>query len=169
MIAPHSNVCDDRPNTNDILDGVIPTDTTKESSAENTVSGQGIQVGWTIYSGETEPLPVPMIPPSSSWISPNRMSVSTFTQGRKLKRLFLPLGTSKQQPLPLDRALPTLFTYQDGASDGVPRPSESTNGRGNHNKETENLTASTARRLFKGNIQSPSPSVASVEGTDLFP
>ena len=95
MIAPHSNVCDDRPNTNDILDGVIPTDTTKESSAENTVSGQGIQVGWTIYSGETEPLPVPMIPPSSSWISPKRMSVSTFTQGGTPKPSFLPLGPSK--------------------------------------------------------------------------
>ena len=44
MMAPHSNVCDDRPNTNDILDGVIPTDTSKEDSAENPGSGQGRQV-----------------------------------------------------------------------------------------------------------------------------
>ena len=34
MMAPHSNVCDDRPNTNDSLDGVIQTDATKETSAE---------------------------------------------------------------------------------------------------------------------------------------
>ena len=45
MMAPHSNVCDDRPNTNDSLDGVIPTDATKEASAENPGSGQGSQVG----------------------------------------------------------------------------------------------------------------------------
>ena len=35
MMAPHYNVCDDRPNTNEILDEVIPTDATKEASAEN--------------------------------------------------------------------------------------------------------------------------------------
>ena len=34
MMAPHSNVCDDKLNTNDSLDGVIPTDATKESSVE---------------------------------------------------------------------------------------------------------------------------------------
>ena len=96
------------------------------------------------------------------------MSVSTLTQGGTPEPSVSPLGPSKQQPLPLDRALPTLFTYQDGASDGVPRPSESTNGRGNHNKETENLTASTARRLFKGNIQSPSPSETALEGTPVI-
>ena len=38
-------------------------------------------------------------------------------------------------------------------------------GRGNHDKETENLTASTARRLFKGKVQSPSPAVTAMEGT----
>ena len=35
IMAPHYNVCDDRPNTNEILDEVIPTDATKEASAEN--------------------------------------------------------------------------------------------------------------------------------------
>ena len=35
MMAPHSNICDYRPNTNDSLDGVIPKDETKEASAEN--------------------------------------------------------------------------------------------------------------------------------------
>ena len=50
MMSPHSNVCDDIPNNNDILDGVIPTDATKEASAENSGLGQGIQLGWTIYS-----------------------------------------------------------------------------------------------------------------------
>ena len=34
-MAPHYNVCDDRPNTNESLDGVIPMDATKEDSAEN--------------------------------------------------------------------------------------------------------------------------------------
>ena len=96
------------------------------------------------------------------------MSVSTLTQGGTPEPSVSPLGPSKQQPLPLDRALPTLFTYQDGASDGVPPPSESTHGRGNHNKETENLTASTARRLFKGKIQSPSPSETALEGTPVI-
>ena len=65
MMAPHYNVYDDRPNTNDSLDGVIPTDVTKEDSAENPGSGQGSQVGWTIYIGDTELFPVPMIPPAS--------------------------------------------------------------------------------------------------------
>ena len=51
MMEPHSNICDARPDTNNSLDGVIPTDATKEASAENTGSGQGIPVGWTIYSG----------------------------------------------------------------------------------------------------------------------
>ena len=35
IMAPHSNVCDNRTNTNDILDGVIPTDATKDDYAEN--------------------------------------------------------------------------------------------------------------------------------------
>ena len=64
IISPHSNVCDGRPNTNDSLDGVIPTDTTNEASTENPGLIQGIQLGWTIYSRDTEPLPVPMIPPA---------------------------------------------------------------------------------------------------------
>ena len=140
MMAHHSNICDYRLNTNDSLDGVIPTDTTKEDSAENPGSGQGSQVGWIIYSIDTEPLPIPMIPPYSSWTSPNRMSVSTFTQGGTPKPLFFTLGTSKKQPLPLDRASLTPFPHQDGASDEVPPPpTYSTHGRGNHNKETENL------------------------------
>ena len=42
LMASHSNVCDDRHNTNDNLYGVIPTDATKEASAENLGSGQGI-------------------------------------------------------------------------------------------------------------------------------
>ena len=62
MMAPNSNVCEDRSNTNESLDGVIPTDATKEASAENPGSGQGSQVGWMIYRGYTEPLTVPMIP-----------------------------------------------------------------------------------------------------------
>ena len=66
MMAPHSNVCDDRPNTNNSLNGVITTDTTKEASVENPGLVQGSQVGWKIYSRDTEPLPVPMIPPASS-------------------------------------------------------------------------------------------------------
>ena len=66
MIVPHSNVYDDRLNTNDSLDGMIPTDATKEASAKNPGSVQGSQVGWKIYSGDTEPLPVPIIPPASS-------------------------------------------------------------------------------------------------------
>ena len=48
MMSPHSNVCDDIPNTNDSLDGLIPTDATKEASAENPGSIQGSQVGWKI-------------------------------------------------------------------------------------------------------------------------
>ena len=87
MMAPHSSVCDDRPKTNEIFDGVIPTDATKEDSAENSGSVQGIQVGWTLYSGDTEPLHVPKIPPASSWISPKRILVSTFTQGGTPKPL----------------------------------------------------------------------------------
>ena len=35
MMAPHFNVCDDRPNTNYSLDGVIPMDANKEDSTEN--------------------------------------------------------------------------------------------------------------------------------------
>ena len=35
--------------------------------------------------------------------------------------------------------------------------------RGNHDKETDNLTASTTRRLFKGKSQSPSSAATSVE------
>ena len=31
MMASYSNVCDDRPNTNNSLNGVITTDTTKEA------------------------------------------------------------------------------------------------------------------------------------------
>ena len=46
----------------------------------------------------------------------------------------------------------------------MPSLSESTHFRGNHDKETENITASTARRLFKGGSQSPSPTVTAVEG-----
>ena len=44
IMAPHSNVYDDRPNTDDSLYGVITTNTTKEASAENPVSGQGSQL-----------------------------------------------------------------------------------------------------------------------------
>ena len=66
MMAPHSNVCDERPNTIDSLDGVIPTDATKKAYTENPGSRQGSQVGWTIYSGCIETLPVPMIPPDLS-------------------------------------------------------------------------------------------------------
>ena len=93
------------------------------------------------------------------------MLESTFTQGGTPKPSNLPLGPFKQQPLPLDRASPTPFLHQYGASDQVPFPSKLTNGRVNHNEETENLTASTARRIFKGGIQSPSPAAAAVEGT----
>ena len=126
MMATHSNVCDDRPNTNDSLDGVIPTDATNEASAENPGSEQCSQVRWTIDSGDTEPLPVPMIPPDSSWIYPKRMLVSTFIKGGTPKPSVSPLGMSKQKPLPLDRASTTPFTHQDGASDKVPPHSEST-------------------------------------------
>ena len=35
MMATHTNVCDNRPNTNDRLDRAIPTDATKEASTEN--------------------------------------------------------------------------------------------------------------------------------------
>ena len=76
-----------------------------------------------------------------------------------------PLGPYKQKPLPLDRALPTPFPHQDSASDEVPSPLESTHDRDNHEDETENLTDSTARRLFKGVSQSPSPAAIAVEGT----
>ena len=122
MMAPHSNVRDEITNTNESLDGVIPTDATKEAFAENTGLGHGSQVGWTIYSRDTEPLPVPMIPPASSYIYSKGMSVSTFTKGGTPKPLVLPLGLSKQQPLPLDRASLTPFPHQDGASDKVPPP-----------------------------------------------
>ena len=164
-IEPNSNFCDGRPNTNDSLDGVIPADATKEASAENQGSGQGSQVGWAIYSGDTEHLPVTMITPASLWISSKRMLVSAFTQGGKPKPLVSPLGTSKQKLLPLERASPTLFIHQDCESDKVPSSLESTNGRGNQDKETDNLTAYTARRIFKGKIQSTSPAMAAVEGT----
>ena len=93
------------------------------------------------------------------------MSVSTFTQDGTPKPSVSPLGPYKQQPLTLDRASPTPFPHQDGESDKVPSPSESMHSRGDHDEETENLTSYTARRLFKGTSQSPSPSVASVEGT----
>ena len=65
MMASHFNFCDYIPNTDDILDGVIPTDATKEYFAENPGLQQGSQLGWTIYSIDTEPLPIPMIPPAS--------------------------------------------------------------------------------------------------------
>ena len=65
MMATHSNFCDERPNTNDSLYGVIPTDATKEGSAENPGSGKGSKLGWTIYSRDTDPFPVPMVPPAS--------------------------------------------------------------------------------------------------------
>ena len=101
MMVHHSNICDKIPNTNGSLDKMILTDMTKETSAENPGSGQGSQVGWKIYSGDTEPLPVPMIPPASSCISLNRMRVSTFTQGRTPKPLVLTLEPSKHQLLSL--------------------------------------------------------------------
>ena len=122
MMAPHSNVCDYRPNTNESLCRVITTETTKEASAEKPGSGQGSPLGWTIYSGDKEPLPVPMITLASSWISPKSMSVSTFTQGGTPKSLVSPLGTYKQQLLSLDRALSKSFPRQYGASDEVPSP-----------------------------------------------
>ena len=122
IMAPHSNVFDDRTNTNDILDWVISMDTTKETLTENPVSGQGSQVGWTIYSGDTEPLPVPMIPPDSSWVSPKMISGSTFTQVRTSKPYVSPLGPSKQKPLSRDRESPTPFPRQDGVSDKVTPP-----------------------------------------------
>ena len=134
MVAHHSNVSDYKPNTNESLDGVIPVDATKEASAENLGLVQGSQVGWTIYRGNIEPLSVPMIPPDSSWISSKRVLVSTFTQCWTPKPSVLPLGTSKQQPLPLDRASPTPFPCQLGASEKVTSPSESMHGRGNHYK-----------------------------------
>ena len=108
---------------------------------------------------------MPMIPPALSWISPKRMSVCTFAQGRTPKPSFSPLDTSKQQPLPLDRVSPTPFLCQDGASEKVSPSPESTHGRVNHDEETENMTASTAQRIFKGKIQSPSPAVMEVEAT----
>ena len=122
MMAPHSDFCDDRPNTIDSLDRVIPTDVTNVASAENPGSGQGSQVGQRIYSRDIEPLPVPMIPLASSWISPNRMLVSTFTQGGTPKPSVLPLEPSKQQPLPLDKASPKPFPHQDGVSEKVTFP-----------------------------------------------
>ena len=45
MMEPHSNVCDERPNTNDSLDGVIPTEAIKEAYTENTGLLQGSQLG----------------------------------------------------------------------------------------------------------------------------
>ena len=50
------------------------------------------------------------------------MSVSIFTQGGTPKPLISPLGTSRQQPLPLDRASPTPFPHQDGVSDASETP-----------------------------------------------
>ena len=50
----------------------------------------------------------------------------------------------------------------------MPLPYESTHGRGNQNEETENLKSSTAWRLFKGKIQSPSPSETALEGTPVI-
>ena len=44
MMEPYFNVCDNRPNTDEILDRVVPTDVTKEASAENMRSVQAIQV-----------------------------------------------------------------------------------------------------------------------------
>ena len=155
MMATHSNVCDDRTNTNTSLDGMIPTDATKEDYTENTGLGKGSQVGWMIYSGDTYPLPVPMIPPASSWIYPKRMSVSTFTKGGKPKTLVSTLGPSKQQPLPLDRASLMPFTHQEGESDKVPPPSDLTHGRRNNDKETENLTASTAGGYSREKVSHP--------------
>ena len=108
---------------------------------------------------------MPMIPPDSSWISPKRMPVSTFTQGRTQKPSVSPLGPSNQQPLTLDRALSTTFTHQDGESDKFPSPLESTHGRGNHDEETENLTASMVRRLLKETSHSHRRDAMSVEGT----
>ena len=93
------------------------------------------------------------------------MSASTFTQGGTPKPSVLSLGTSKQQPLQLDRALQKPFNRKDGASDEVLSPLESTHGRGYNDEETDNLTASTARRLFKGKSQSPSPATTAVEVT----
>ena len=122
MMEPHSNVCDDRPKTNGSLDGVIPTDVTKEASTENPGSGQGSQAVWTIYSGDTEPLLAPMISTASSWISTKRILASTLTQGGTSKPLVLPLGPSKSKPLPLDRASTTPFPHQGGALDEVPPP-----------------------------------------------
>ena len=149
IMAPHSNVCDDRPNTNESWDGVIIMDVTKETTAENMGLGKGSQLGWTIYNRDTELLPVPIITLASSWITPKRMSISNFTQVGTPKPLVSPLRTSKQQLLPLARASPAPFPHQDCASDEVTSLSESTHSRGNHNKETDNLTASTSRRLFK--------------------
>ena len=60
------------------------------------------------------------------------------------------------------------FPCQDSVSDKFPSSSESTHGRSNHDKETENLTASTARRPFKGESQSPSPVTTEVEGMLLI-
>ena len=54
IVEPHSNVFDDRPNTNDSLDGLIPTDITKEAPVENLGSGHRSHVGWMIYSGDTQ-------------------------------------------------------------------------------------------------------------------
>ena len=96
-----------------------------------------------------------MIPPDSSWISPKRISVSTFTRGGTPKPSVSPLGPSKQQQLPLNWVSLTPYPHQDSASEEVPSPSESTHGRGNNDDETENLTASTARRLFKGKVSHP--------------
>ena len=149
MMASHFNFCDYIPNTDDILDGVIPTDATKEYFAENPGLQQGSQLGWTIYNRDTELLPVPIIPLASSWITPKRMSISNFTQVGTPKPLVSPLRTSKQQLLPLARASPAPFPHQDCASYEVTSPSESTHSRVNHNKETDNLTASTSQGLFK--------------------
>ena len=44
-------------------------------------------------------------------------------------------------------------------------PSDSTHVRGNNDKETENLTASTARRILKGKSQAPLKAATEVEET----
>ena len=93
------------------------------------------------------------------------MLLSTFNQGGTPKPLVLLLGMSKQQPLPLDRASPTPFPHQDGASEEVPFPLDLTHDRSNHDEETENLTAFTAWSLFKEKIQSPSSATTAVERT----
>ena len=95
MMEPHSKVFDYRTNTNKSVDGVILTDATMKAPAENSGYGQGRQVGWTIFRRYTEPLPVPMIPPASSYISLKRILAYKFTQYRTPNPLILTLGPSK--------------------------------------------------------------------------